>query len=183
MNPLLDLYNLLLLNIELFYFPMHVWSLVVYVFFMLFTFLKLIKHINPFFSAGISFLIALICNNLYETIWWFMMDGYFRNTKYLPITSVFIIILVLANWKLKIFNFKKISIILLSIEILSFVVLSYTGHYIALRLWMPDRTAFDPHNWIWMINKALGVWYIYPSILGKYIPVIITKRTNKITKH
>jgi len=111
------------------------------------------------------------------------MDGYFRNTKYLPITSVFIIILVLANWKLKIFNFKKISIILLSIEILSFVVLSYTGHYIALRLWMPDRTAFDPHNWIWMINKALGVWYIYPSILGKYIPVIITKRTNKITKH
>ena len=178
MNPILDLYNFLLLNIEIFYIPMHVWSLVTYVLFMFFTFLKLIKHSNPFFSAGISFLIALICNNLYETIWWLMMDGFFRNTKYLPITCVYITILFIANWKLKIFEFKKISILLLSIEILSFIVLLYTGHYVALRVWMPDRTAFDPHNWIWMINKALGVWYIYPSIIGKLSSIKQTKNNT-----
>ena len=164
---------------------MHVWSLVVYVFFMLFTFLKLIKHINPFYSAGISFLIALVCSNVYEGIWDYMMYTYITDEsfRFVPITLIYIIILIIINRKIRIFNFKKISIILLSIEILSFIVLSYTGHYVALRLWMPDRTAFDPHNWIWMINKALGVWYIYPSILGKHIPIIITKRTNKITKH
>jgi hypothetical protein len=98
------------------------------------------------------------------------------NLFYCIIDVMFIFILYFLNKRFVLFKLKKITIVLGIIEVLSFLVLLYTGHYVLLREWLFTDITFDPHNWIWMINKALGVWYIYPSISGKHL---LTKKHNK----
>ena len=181
MNPLLDLYNLLLLNINIYGFQMHIWSLVVYSSFVFFTFLKIKTHTSLIRGIVLSFFIGLTCNNLYETVW-FLMTFHKINLYYCIIDVIFIFILYFLNKRFGLFKLKRITIVLASIEVLSFLVLLYTGHYVFLREWLFTDTTFDPHNWIWMINKALGVGYIYPSIRTKHILTTITKRSNKIKK-
>jgi hypothetical protein len=105
------------------------------------------------------------------------------NLFYCVVIVVFLSILYFLNKRFVLFKLKRITIILGIIEVLSFLVLLYTGHYVLLREWLFTDTTIDPHNWIWMINKALGVWYIYPSIIGKYIPTVITKKSIKIRKY
>ena len=178
LNPIVDLYIFLLLNINIYGFQMHVWSLVVYSSFVALTFLKIRTHTGIIRAIVLSFFVGLICNDTYESTWFFMMTNKI-NLYYFIVTVILIIIFYVLSRKLDMFELKRITLVLLFIEILSFFVLSYTDHYVFLRVWMFDRTAFDPHNWIWMINKALGVWYIYPSIITKTIHTTVIKRSNK----
>lgn len=156
-------------------FQMHVWSLVVYSTFVVFTFLKIRTHIGMIRSVFLSFFIGLICNNIYETTWFFMMTNKI-NLYYFIVTIILILIFYTFSRKINIFELRNITLFLLGVEIMSFIVLSYTNHYVFLRVWLFDRTAYNPHNWIWMINKLLGVWYIYPSITAKHL---LTKKHDR----
>jgi len=116
-------------------------------------------------------MIAMIGNDIYETIWQYIMwengiNSYFM--QYIIVDIGMLIGIFVVNYKFKVFKYNDLFPVLLTIELLSFAVLSYTGHYVLLRQWMiTGGLSPDPHNWIWMINKALSVWCMYPLIRSK----------------
>jgi hypothetical protein len=149
----------------------HTWSALVFGLFFIFTFLKVVGYVHPIYAFMITFVITEFGNNIYETLWQYIVwengiNSYFL--QYLIVDFGFIILLFALNYIFKIFKYSNYFFIVLFIEGISFIVLSYTGHYIAMRLWyVSNFTSPDPHNWIWMINKALGVWFLYPIIKSK----------------
>ena len=166
-----ELYLFLLSNIYVGNVRFHAWSLLAYALFCFAVFYKISRYTHPIYSFTITFMIAMAGNDIYETLWQYIMwengiNSYFM--QYLIVDVGMIIGLLVVNYKFKIFKYNNFFLILLSIELLSFAVLSVTGHYDALRLWFTSGGLTpDPHNWIWMINKALSVWCMYPLIKSK----------------
>ena len=166
-----ELYWFLLSNIHIGNIRFHAWSLLAYALFAFAVFYKLSRYIHPIYSFTITFMIAMIGNDIYETIWQYIMwengiNSYFM--QYIIVDVGMLIGIFVVNYKFKVFKYNDLFPVLVTIELLSFAVLSYTGHYIMLRQWMiTGGLSPDPHNWIWMINKALSVWCIYPLIKSK----------------
>jgi hypothetical protein len=166
-----DIYYFLLSTIYVGNYKFHAWSFIVYGLFMFFVLLKLIRYIHPIYSLMIAFTLSMIGNDVYETLWQYIMwetgiNSYF--IQYIVVDAGMIIMILAINREFKFFKFNKMFVILLLIEYLSFGVLAYTGHYVAMRIWFTSNfTSPDPHNWIWMINKALSVWMLYPLVKTK----------------
>lgn len=165
-----DLYNFLLSTIPTLG-NIHVWSLVVYVAFCLVATYKISKYYNIVISAGLALLVGIIANDFYETVWTVFAQIPSRTVlipQYIVVLSCLIIVLFFINRKAKFLKINKVFIILYFLEILSFIVLYLTGHYEVLRPWyISGGQTPDPHNWLWMINKSLGAWVLYPLILSK----------------
>jgi hypothetical protein len=150
----------------------HVWSLIVYATFCLFVFIKLVKYIHPIYAFMLSYVIGMLGNNLYESLWQYIMyengiNSYFM--QYIVVDIGIIILLIACNYVFKFIHINKWVIILCVLELTTFYLLAVTGHYDALRVWIQNgyQGPVDPHNWLWMINKALGVWFLYPLVLSK----------------
>jgi hypothetical protein len=149
----------------------HVWSLVVYIAFCLVAFYKISKYYNIVISALLTLLVGIIANDFYETIWTAFAQIPSR-TVLIPqdmiILSSLVVLLFVVNRKTVFLRINKTFVILISLEILSFFVLYFTGHYEVLRPWfLSGGQTPDPHNWLWMINKGLGAFALYPLILSK----------------
>lgn len=150
----------------------HVWSLIVYATFCLFVFIKLVRYIHPIYAFMLAYVVGMLGNNLYESLWQYIMyetsiNSYF--IQYIIVDIGLIILLIVSNKIFKFAHINKWFIILGIIELSTFYFLGITGHYSALRIWIANgyQGSVDPHNWLWMINKALGVWFLYPLILSK----------------
>ena len=168
-----ELYWFLLSNVHYGNIRFHVWSLLAYALFAFAVFYKLSKYIHPIYSFMIAFVISMIGNDVYETIWQYIMwengvNSYFA--QYLIVDVGMIVLILVINKIFKVFKYNKWFLILLIVELYTFPILYYTGHYVILRQWMiTGGLSPDPHNWIWMINKALSVWCLYPLIKSKEI--------------
>ena len=149
----------------------HVWSLVVYITFCLIATYKVSKYYNIVISGTIVLLIGIIANDFYETVWTIFVQIPSRTLlipQYIVILSILIILLLIVNRKIKVLKINTMFVLILSLEILSFFVLYFTGHYEILRPWyLSGGQTTDPHNWLWMINKGLGAFVLYPLILNK----------------
>jgi hypothetical protein len=143
-----ELYHFLLSLTPFLGMNVHVWSIVVYSAFCLMAFYKISKYYNLIVSAILALLVGIIANDIYETIWTVFAQIPSKRAKFLKI--------------------NKTVIILFSVELLTFFILYFTGHYIVLRPWyLSGGNAPDPHDWLWMINKGIGAWILYPLILNK----------------
>lgn len=166
-----EFYWFLLRNVHYGNIKFHIWSILVYALFFFVVFYKITRYTHPIYSFMITFIISMIGNDVYETLWQYIMwetgiNSYFA--QYLIVDVGMIILIFFINKIFKVFKFSKLFLILLGVELLSFAALFYTGHYVLLRQWiMSGEITTDPHNWIWMINKALSVWAIYPLIKSK----------------
>jgi hypothetical protein len=165
-----DLYSFLLSTIPSFG-NVHVWSIIVYVAFCMVATYKISKYYNIFISAGLALLIGIIANDFYEIVWTAFVQIPSRTIlipQYIVVLSCLVIVLFFINRKTKFLKINKVFIILYFLEIFSFCVLYLTGHYELLRPWyLSGGATTNPHNWLWMINKGLGAWVLYPLILNK----------------
>lgn len=150
----------------------HVWSLIVYVAFCAVIFFKLVRYIHPIYAFMLAYVLGMLGNNLYESLWQYIMyevnvNSYFL--QYIIVDIGLIILLIACNHKFKFIHLSKWLIILALFELLTFYFLGITGHYIALRVWIANgyKGPVDPHNLLWMINKMFGVWFLYPLVLSK----------------
>jgi hypothetical protein len=154
----------------------HVWSLLVYAAFCLLVFVKLVRYLHPIYAFMIAYVIGMVGNNVYESLWQYIMyetgiNSYFM--QYIVVDIGLVVLLLVANYKFKCLRLNKWVIILGVIELSTFYFLAVTGHYDALRIWIANGyqpseiIQTDPHNLLWMLNKALGVWFLYPLVLSK----------------
>jgi hypothetical protein len=150
----------------------HVWSLIVYAVFCAVVFFKLVKYLHPIYAFMIAYVIGSVGNDLYESLWQYIMyetsiNSYFM--QYIIVDIGLIILLIVFNYFFKFLYINKWVIILGFIELSTFYFLGITGHYTALRIWIANgyHGPVDPHNLLWMLNKALGVWWLYPLVLNK----------------
>jgi hypothetical protein len=170
MAVVFDLYSFLLSTIPSFG-NIHVWSIIVYVAFCIVATYKISRYYNVLISAGLALLIGIIANDFYETVWTAFAQIPSRTVlipQYIIVLSCLVILLFVINRKVKFLKINKNFILLFSLEIFSFFVLYFTGHYEVLRPWyISGGQTTDPHNWLWMINKFLGAWAFYPLIMSR----------------
>ena len=165
------IYNLLLLEISIGGYNLHVWSLVTYVSFCGVAFYKISRYTNIIYAIMLAYVLGAFGNDLYESIWQYTtyetnINSYFM--QYIIVVIGLFIFVIASNYIFKYLHLSKWSILLYGIEIITFYAFTFTGYYPLVRAWIASgMTTQNPHDWLWMINKALGVWFLYPLINNK----------------
>lgn len=168
---ILWIYNLLLLEVHIGGYQLHVWSFVTYAVFCGVAFYKISRYVNIIYALMLAYLLGSFGNDLYESIWQYMtyetsINSYFM--QYIVVVIGLFLALVVCNYMFKFIHLTKLSIVLYLIELSTFYIFTFTGYYPMVRAWLASgMITANPHDWLWMINKGLGVWFLYPMILNK----------------
>lgn len=151
----------------------HIWSLIVLTstflvsFLMLWKYNKKSKTIPLIWISIIAVTISSLGVHGYELIhacfWWNSQSQYAVPLVMLISPCVTVSLLLFEDKYFKFLHFNKATILLLSIVFITFIFLWYNNFFSELTNFI-NKVGPDPHNEIWMLGKAAGLFMFIPLI-------------------
>lgn len=163
-----DIYMFLLSYVQIGVNKHHIWSFIVYGIFGLMVFRKVFGRTDlPVYSAVMTLFALGISNSFYEMFWQYLTWGEPSNMllALIAFTGTALALIVYNRSEIR-WNSKAIWIF--GLMVATFMFMYQRGDYIGMRLWYNTHyLSPDPHDWVWMLNKTLGAFVVYPLIKGK----------------
>lgn len=163
-----DIYMFLLSYVQIGVNKHHIWSFIVYGIFGLMVFRKVYGRSKlPVYSAVMTMLCLGVANSFYEIFWQTLTWGEPSNMLLSVIAFVGTALALLVYNRTEV-RWKSTALWIFLMMIATFMYMNQRGDYVVMREWYNSfYMSRDPHDWVWMLNKTIGAFVIYPLIKGE----------------